>query len=79
MSAVSKLNKKTDSSSKPSAKESNKENPNPSGSIITGLVLIAVLVSIAGIVFHFLKKKKPQEKELSNSKIKGLDENVTSD
>ena len=58
MGAVTNLNPKGDS-----PKTKSKENPNPSGSTITALMMIAVLATVAGIVFHFLKKKKTKEIE----------------
>ena len=74
MSAVNKLSSKRDSPKNSSvvlSSKNSKENPNPSGSIITALVLVAVLAALGGIVFHFFKsKKKPLQK---SSEVKDKD------
>jgi len=56
MSATNNLKPKGDSQV-----SKNKENPKPSGSIITALMLVAVLVTVGGIIYHFFKKKKTKE------------------
>ena len=58
MTAVSGITKSKDSSKSQSTSAKTEQSPsNPSGSIITVLMLVAVLATVGGILFAFFKKR----------------------
>lgn len=71
MTAVGSLKDKGTSrgSISPSAK-STQENSNPSGGIITVIMLVTVLAAVGGIAFHLFRKRKQKPKELEDASIK---------